>query len=136
MLGPVGPAGYRWQVIPASSSPFAVVSGPLPSLLYPGGGPVVIPVTVSNLGNVPIDMSGIRVHVASSPPGCSAATNAVILPSNVSSAQEVRVPAHRSVALPAQGVLPPRMELLDLPANQDACRNGNFRLTVTGVSNQ
>jgi hypothetical protein len=44
----------------------------------------------------------------------------------------VRVPAGGSVTLPMQGVSAPTIRLLNLPVNQDACKNARFSLSYSG----
>ena len=43
------------------------------------------------------------------------------------------VPAFGSVTLPAQGATAPVVTMLDLPTNQDACKNATFALSYGGT---
>jgi hypothetical protein len=45
----------------------------------------------------------------------------------------VVVPAHGSVTLPVQGATAPEIAMLNLPANQDACKGAVFTLDYRGT---
>lgn len=124
-------ASYDWRVMAPLSASFSISSGPI-GPLYPGAAPLTIPITLTNPNSAPIRVSRISVTITGSPPGCDGATNLSLVQSNASSAAEVVVPAGGSVTLPAQGVAPPTIALIDLPLNQDACRNGEFSLQFSG----
>lgn len=136
MVSASGPASqaiaFRWRVMALAGAPFSIVSGPVPGALTPGGSPLPIPITLINPGDAPILVSTVHVTVVSSPPRCPAASNVVVSQSNVSPSHQVAVAAHGSVALPAQGVVPPTIALRNLPANQDPCQAGAFGLALSG----
>jgi hypothetical protein len=105
-----------------------IVGGPL----YPGAPPQAIRVTLTNLDSFPIFVTSLTVTVPSSPAGCDSATNLSLTQSDVSSAAPVKIEAHGSVTLPAQGRSAPTIQLVNLPVSQDACQNANFPLNLTG----
>jgi hypothetical protein len=75
-------------------------------------------------------ISSITTSASASPAGCPATTNVVIQQSNVGNAtgpQTVTVPANKNLTLPA--AFAPTIRLLDTGSNQDACKNGSFRLS-------
>jgi hypothetical protein len=123
---------YSWTVTRATTRDFSI-SGNANALLYPGAPAQPIALTLSNPNSVAIYVTSIQVSVtASSSPGCSPATNLALTQSSASSAAPVRVPAGGSVTLPAQGVSAPTIRMLNLPVNQDACKNARFSLGYGG----
>lgn len=125
-------ARHDWNVIAQERSESLSISAGAVGTLYPGAVPLTIPLTLSNPNGVPIYVTSLTVAVASSPAGCPSSTNIRLTQSGVSSLSPVLIPANNSVRLPAQGVAAPMIQLLDLPVNQDPCRNAAFPLTVTG----
>jgi len=123
---------YSWTVTRATSRDFSI-SGNASALLYPGAPPQPIALTLSNPNSVAIYVTSLQVAVtASSSPGCSPAANLALTQSSASSSAPVRVPAGGSVTLPAQGVSAPTLRMLNLPVNQDACKNARFTLGYSG----
>jgi hypothetical protein len=125
------PAKFRWTVLAAKD--FSIVpdlSGL--SALYPGAPPLALPLTVQNPNPAPILVTGLRVSVSGDPVGCAGADNLSLGQSNASPSTPLEVPAGKSVGLPAHGILPPTIQLRDLPINQDACQNAQFPLEFTG----
>jgi hypothetical protein len=100
--------------------------------LYPGAAPQAIVLRIANPADAAIFVTSLSVTVAGGPPGCDPAANLSVVQSDVASLTPLRVPAHSSVTLPAQGRSAPTIQLLDLPVNQDACRNVSFPLSFTG----
>lgn len=126
-----GAKRFRWTVL--ESKDFSII----PELseldmLYPGAPPISLPLTVRNPNPAPIRITALRVSAAADPPGCSSADNLALGQSNASRSLPLKVPAGKSVRLPAQGVLPPTIQLRDLPVNQDACKNARFPLEFGG----
>lgn len=124
-------ARFRWTTLAAKD--FSIVpdlSGL--SALYPGAPPLALPLTVQNPNPAPILVTGLRFSVSADPAGCASADNLSLTQSNASSSSPLKVPAGGSVRLPARGVLPPTIQLRDLPVNQDACKNARFPLQFTG----
>jgi hypothetical protein len=118
---------YTWKVLKAVN---VVVDGDAVGLLYPGGPVRRIELTLHNPNNFPVVISSIAASASSSPAGCSATTNLAIQQSNVgngSSPQTVTVPANQNLTLPTANA--PTIRLLDTGSNQDACKNGSFRLS-------
>lgn len=130
------PASYTWlvegKVEPQVSGESFSISPGIIRLLYPGAGPVSIPLTLSNPNDTPIYVTSLTVAVTSSLAACSSSANIGITQSSVSSAAPVLIGANGSVALPAQGVTAPAIQLLDLPVDQDACMNATFPLSFAG----
>jgi hypothetical protein len=125
-------ASYSWTVTRATNRDFSI-SGNANALLYPGAPARPIVLTLSNPNSVAIYVTSLQVSVtASTSAGCSPATNLALTQSSASSAAPVRVPAGGSVTLPAQGVSAPTIRLLNLPVNQDACKNARFSLGYSG----
>jgi hypothetical protein len=122
---------FRWTVLESKELSIAPELSGL-GLLYPGAPPVALPLTVRNPNSAPIRVTALRVSVAADPPGCASADNLALGQSNASHSLPLKVPAGGSVRLPAQGVLPPTIQLRDLPVNQDACKNARFPLEFTG----
>jgi hypothetical protein len=127
-----GEAKYKWKLSSGGNHQPFTISGNAGGQLYPGAPPRQLALTLSNPNSVAIFVTALSVTVATSPPGCPAASNLQLMQSSVSSATPVQVPARGSVTLPAQGVSAPAIQLLDLPVNQDACRATGFGLTYTG----
>ena len=137
--GTVGPQTCRTWTITAGatqepSGAFAI-SGSLPSLLSPGGGGA-LPLTVSNPYDFPLRVTGLTVTVlaGSSQPGCDGPANLRVAQSSTAGGSvSIVVPAFGSVTLPAQGATAPVVSMLDLPTNQDACKNASFALSYRGT---
>jgi hypothetical protein len=126
------PASYSWTITRATSREFSI-TGSTTALLYPGAAAQPIALALSNPNSVAIYVTALQVSVAgSTSPGCSAATNLALTQSSASSTAPVRVPAGGSVTLPAQGVSAPTIRMLNLPVNQDACKNARFSLSYSG----
>ncbi len=58
--------------------------------------------------------------------------NLALSGSSASSSAPLMIPARGWVSLPAPGVSAPAIRLLDLPINQDACKNAQFTLAFHG----
>ncbi len=124
------PAGNA--AIPAGTPEDFDISGQASGTLYPGAPPQALPLTLSNPNPMPLVVTGLTVSAAG-PPGCASAENLEITQSDVSAASPVILPADGSVSLPAQGVIAPSVQLLDLESvDQDGCRGAVFALTYTG----
>lgn len=124
-------AKFRWTVLAAKDFSIAPDLSGL-SALYPGAPPLALPLTVQNPNPAPILVTGLRVSVGADPAGCASADNLALGQSNASPSAPLEVPAGGSVRLPAHGVLPPTIQLRDLPINQDACKNAQFPLEFAG----
>lgn len=118
------PAQYLWHV---SDDEFEV-NGSV-SNLQPGVW-LSIPVEIYNPNGFDLDVNQITVSVMSSPPGCPASTNIQLQQSPISSSNKVTVPKRSTRTLPP--ALQPRIQLKNLPVNQDACQNKEFKLLYGG----
>jgi hypothetical protein len=111
------------------------ISGSLPGLLYPGGG-AALPLTATNPYDFPLRVTGLTVTIlaGSSRPGCDGVANLQVTQSNTAAGTvSIVVPALGSVTLPAQAATAPVVTMLDLPTNQDACKNATFALSYSGT---
>lgn len=125
-------ARFDWNAVTqVDDESFSVSAGVIRSL-YPGAVPLSIPLRLTNSNGVPIYVTSLQVAVTSSSAGCNSSTNISLTQSSASSTNPVLIQANSSVTLPAQGVAAPTIKLLDLPVNQDACRNATFPLSFTG----
>ena len=124
-------ARFKWKVVAPESFSIAPQT-PSPRTLYPGAAPVAVPVLIANPKPVPIYVTSLEVEVTSSPAGCDSAMNLALSGSSASSSAPLMIPARGSVSLPAPGVSAPAIRLLDLPINQDACKNAQFTLAFHG----
>jgi hypothetical protein len=125
------PARFDWaQAEPQSFSIAAELSGL--SRLYPGAGPVALPLTLTNPNSALIFVTSLRVSVAQDPAACPSAANLELIQANASEKAPVKIPAGASVSLPADGVSPPAIALRDLPVNQDPCQGARFPLAFSG----
>jgi hypothetical protein len=123
---------YSWKVAAGSIQNFEI-SGNAVDLLYPGGPAQAIALKLTNPNFVAIYVTAAQVTVASSSSaGCSPATNVTVTQSDVSATKPVRIPARAWVTLPTQGVAAPKIRMLNLSTNQDACKNATFSLSYTG----
>lgn len=122
---------FHWKLLePKDFSIVPQLSGL--STLYPGAPPVALPLTIANPNPVPILVTSLRAIATADPQGCASAENLALIESSASSSAPLKVPAGRSVTLPAPGVSPPAIQLRDLPRNQDACQNAQFPLAFSG----
>jgi hypothetical protein len=94
--------------------------------LYPGGPAEEIRLSFDNPSAESIYVTGLRVVVTDTPPGCDRAANFAVTQSSVSEAHAVAVPPHGSATLPTHEVSAPKITLVDRPVNQDACRNATI----------
>jgi hypothetical protein len=123
---------YSWKVAAGSIQNFEI-SGSAVDLLYPGGPAQAIALKLTNPNSVAILVTDAQVTVASSSnAGCSPATNVAVTQSDVSATNPVRIPAGASVTLPTQAIAAPKIRMLNLSTNQDACKNATFSLTYNG----
>lgn len=124
-------ARFSWKRV--EPRPFAI-EPQLASIdaLYPGAGPVALPVVLKNPNQVSIFVTGLSVSVTADPPGCDSATNLALTSSSTSHSTPLRLPAKSSVSLPAASVSAPTIALRNLPVNQDACQGARFPLAFSG----
>lgn len=123
-------ASFSWLVLepkPFTVSPQLEAIGPL----YPGEPPSAIPVVITNPNPVPITVTSLRITASSGTPGCPPAEN-LTLTAPALAGGNLRIGAHGSVSLPSATVPAPTIALLELPVNQDACKNVNFKLAFSG----
>jgi hypothetical protein len=124
---------YQFKYVNGASSgvPFTI-TGSVGGLAIGVWRPIAI--TLTNPNPVDIYVTALSVTRASpnDPAVCPASANIELEQSNVSSVLRVTVPANSSVALPAPGVTAPRIRLMNLSTNQDACKSKSFALTYSG----
>jgi hypothetical protein len=145
-IGAGGVAGpetcITWNVLSSESPPEPsgafTVSGSLPGVLAPGASGL-FPLTVSNPFNFNLRVTSLTVNVqpGSSQAGCDGPANLQITQSNIAGGSvSIVVPARGSVTLPAQGATAPRVTMLDLAVNQDACKSAVFTFVYSGAATQ
>lgn len=126
------PARYDWRITLEQSRAFAI-SGDLSGLLYPGAPARPVAVKLTNPSGEPIYVTSLQMTVTnSSSAGCDPSTNLAVTQAPISQDTFVLVPANGSVTLPAQGVAAPTIRLINLPVNQDACKDATFTLSYNG----
>ncbi len=143
-IGPGGVVGTEtcvaWMVhspeIPSHQPSGAfTISGNVPSLLSPGvGGPLRL--TVANPFDFDLRVTALSVTVqpGTSRPGCDGTANLQLTQSNTAGGLlSIVVPANGSTTLPAQGATAPQLTMLDLPTNQDSCKNAVFTFSFSGT---
>ncbi len=123
---------FSWKITQEASRSFSI-SGNLVGLLYPGAAARPVAVKLTNPSSDPIYVTGLQMTVTgSSAAGCAPGTNLAITQAEVSESSYVLVPGNGSVTLPAQGVPAPAIRLINLPVNQDACKNATFSISYSG----
>ncbi len=131
-----GSISYSWKVAAGSIQDFTI-DGNAVGLIYPGGAPQAIAVTLHNPNNIPIYVTALTVTATTDTPhGCShndLVLTQADLTTATSSPNAIVIPANGSVTLPAQGVAAPTIRLLDNGTDQTpACANQTFSLTYDG----
>jgi hypothetical protein len=138
--GVAGPATCVTRNVVSSEDPSApsgtfTISGSFPGLLYPGSNGV-LPLTVSNPYDFDLRVWGLSVTVrpGSSQPGCDGGANLQVTQTNtIGGSVSIVVPARGSATLPTQSATAPRVTMLDLAVNQDACKNAVFTFSYSGT---
>jgi hypothetical protein len=128
-------ADWSWKV---DNSVGFTIQGTVPGLLYPGATPKYIPIQITNPQHYALKITSLTVSVGSSPTGCPGTTgnpatsNVLFTQSSLSSSSSFTVPAQSTVALPL--AYQPQIQLKNLPSNQNACKNGTFQLSYSGMA--
>jgi hypothetical protein len=120
-------ASYSWQQL--DPKPIAISASDPVEDLYPGFPPQPLAVTVSNPNDVPVEVTKLTVGLAAAPPSCPA-ENFRLTPSTASPSSPLPVPAGGSVTLPSAAA--PKIEMLNLAVNQDACSEAKIDLVFEG----
>jgi hypothetical protein len=123
------PARFAW--VRTAPKGFAIEPQGDLGELFPGAPPVPLPVLLKNPNPAPILVTALRVGLASEPPGCDAG-NFELIPSNLSAAAPLRIPAGAAVAVPAAKASAPAVAMRDLSVNQDVCRGAHLPLVFSG----
>jgi hypothetical protein len=140
--GNYGQTSYSWKVLHAVN---VVADGDAVGLLYSGGPTRTIALTLHNPNNFPVTINAITVTVSSSPLGCPAAAsgsnpaNVDLQQSNVGngpSPQTVTVPANSNLTLPSGTATAPTIRLVDTGLDQQACKNGGFKLSYLATGSK
>jgi len=129
-VGNVTQITHSWKVAAGSIQDFSI-SGDAVDLLYPGAPARPIALKLTNPNSVAILVTDVRVTVAPNT-DCNPATNVVVTQSDVSTTKPVKILAGASVTLPTQLVAAPKIRMLNLSTNQDACKNATFSLSYNG----
>lgn len=127
---PSNQTSFQWKILPHAEF---TISGSPAGLLYPGAPALAIPVTLTNPDDSDLYVTSLTVTIDETtlPSGCKSSWF-VLVQSNVSSGNVLRIPGHSSLTLPAQGVLTPTIRLINAPEDQDACRNAVLSLNYQG----
>jgi hypothetical protein len=111
------------------------LSGSADRLLAPGVSGF-IDVSITNPNNQPLNVTGITVSVtATSKPTCTTSNFAV---TQFSGTYPIVVPANSTRTLSQLGIAQaqrPKVSMIDLPVNQDICKNTGITLGFTGTGN-
>ncbi len=121
---PAEPAGEE-------GAPFSIEQTSPPGDLFPGAPAQPLALRLTNPGTAPIAVTALEASLAVQPVGCTAGSF-LLIPSNASPARPLAIPAEASVDLPAQGISPPAIAMLDLPLSQDACQGVELQLRYSG----
>ncbi len=124
---------YTWVVQAQDVGIAFTITGNATGLLYPGAAPTPIAITFHNPNNVPIYVTGLTVSVVvhSTNPGCDS-DNIALAQSNVSATTTATVAANGTTTLPGGGVTAPTIQLVNLPTDQNPCKNATFTLNYSG----
>jgi len=120
-------ASYSWRQL--DPKPIAIAASDPVEDLYPGFPPQPLAVTVSNPNDVPVEVTKLTVDLAATPADCPA-ENFRLTPSTASPSSPLPVPAGGSVTLPSAAA--PKIEMLNLAVNQDACSEAKIDLVFEG----
>jgi|SRR6478672_1948310 len=120
-------ASYSWRQV--DPKPIAISASDPIEDLFPGFPPQPLAVTVSNPNDVPVEVTKLTVDLAAAPPSCPA-ENFRLTPSTASPGSPLPVPAGGSVTLPSAAA--PKIEMLNLAVNQDACSDARIDLVFEG----
>jgi hypothetical protein len=130
--GRSGPAAhYRWTQLQPREFTIDPIFDSLEELM-PGAPPQQLPVRIENPNPVPIEVTGLTVTVSPDRPGCAADPNFAVVPSSLTPAAALSVPAGGSVALPNPSATAPTLELRELPIDQNACQGATLNLSFSG----
>ncbi|HVY11915.1 MAG TPA: hypothetical protein VHB18_17390 [Mycobacteriales bacterium] len=125
-------SGQSTSPVGAQSRPVSIqVSGSQRGGLAPGvTSPVVV--RVSNTGDKPARVTSARVLVGDASASCTAAESIRATKYNASA-----LGAERYDVAPGQSIkIPLAISMLDLPSNQNACKNARFPLTFQATAQQ
>lgn len=127
-----GPAAhYKWLQLEPKEFAIDPLFGSLEELM-PGAPPQQLPVRIENPNPVAIEVTSLTVNVAPDRPGCAADPNFAVVPSSLSLAAPLGIPAGGSVTLPNPAATAPTLELRELPVDQNACQGATLKLTFSG----
>jgi hypothetical protein len=126
-------AQSKLEVSAPAGKPFTV-AGDLSGPLAPGIPPRPLDLTLSNTNNQDLAITNLTVTVARTSAGAACApTNFTVV--QFSGPYPVRLGANRTASLSQLGVPSsnwPKVGMLDLPVNQDACKNVTVTLAYSG----
>lgn len=124
-------AHYRWALLEPQDFSIVPLTGELEELM-PGEPPRQLPVRVDNPNPEPIEVTSLTVAVTPEARDCSGDPNFAAIPSNLSPAAPLVVPAGGSVGLPTGGATAPAVAMRELPVDQNACQGATVRLDFSG----
>jgi hypothetical protein len=100
--------------------------------LFPGAPAQPIDLRIVNPNPEAISVVSLTATIATDPPGCPAAENFALAPATVSAATPLVVAAESSATLPAGGIEPPTIAMLEQPYSQDACQAAELTIDLSG----
>jgi hypothetical protein len=127
-----GPAAhYNWLQLEPKQFTIRPAFDSLEELM-PGAPPQQLPVRIENPNPAAIEVTGLTVTVIPDRAGCAADPNFSVVPSSLTPATPLSVPAGGSATLPNAAASAPSLELRELPVNQNACQGATLNLTFSG----
>jgi hypothetical protein len=118
--------------LPEGGAPFTIEQVGELEDLFPGEPAQALSLRLTNPNPVAIEVIALTFSFAADPPGCSAAENFIVVPSDASTSTPVAIAAESSIELPAQGVSPPEIAMRELPVDQNACQGAPLELKLEG----
>ena len=123
---------YRWTIVPETTFTLSLAR-PAQEQLYPGGPALAIPLVIGNPSDQTLFVERLVVTASTDSASCPASRNLKVTGSDVSGRRPIRVGPHEQVTLPAEGVTAPTVRMLELPVNQDGCKDARVKLHYVGA---
>jgi hypothetical protein len=124
-------ARYRWALLEPKEFSVEPLSGSLDELM-PGAPAQPLPVRITNPNPAPIEVTSLTVAVSPEPSACPADPNFEVIPSSLSPAAPLTVPAGGSASLPTASATAPAVAMRELPVDQNACQGATVHLDFSG----
>jgi hypothetical protein len=124
-------ARYRWALLEPKEFSVEPLAGSLEELV-PGAPAQPLPVRIVNPNPAPIEVTSLTVAVSPEPTACPADPNFEVIPSSLSPAAPLTVPAGGSASLPTALASAPAVAMRELPIDQNACQGASVHLDFSG----